>query len=184
MIEVQKPKVRSAGVEREPLRDELRPDAPRKWTMTARSNWDDVDLDREEQPNRLHIDKSEVPEGMDMRWVTAEVFGKSFADWRSDAEKRGWTPVHQQDFDGQFDGRFMPKGRTGEIVVDGLVLCARPMELSKRSKIKEMLAAGTPMEDVRKKLHGGLDVPGGDHASARDFNHIKSNVERIAIPGD
>src|SRR5690348_15974735 len=123
------------GVERETARPE--------WKMKAGANWHQVeasDLD-DASPDRLQISRDEMPEGMDFQWVTDSVFGQPQPERRAGFETRGWTPVHQDDFDGRFDGKFMTNGAQGEIKMDGLVLMARPLELSRRAKQRDRRAA-------------------------------------------
>src|SRR3989304_2837918 len=99
---------------------------PKQFKMKAKPNWENSDPDQEDTPDRLRINPALIPEGMAAQWVTDSVYGQGVPQHRADFERKGWTPVHQEDFDGQFDGMFMPKGKTGEIIVDGLVLMMRP----------------------------------------------------------
>ncbi len=169
------------AVEREPVRE---PVQTKKWNMRAAPNWETVDpLDRE-TPDRLFIDPSWIPQGMSLQWVTSEIFGQSQAQRRGMFERTGWTPVHQGDFDGQFDGRFMPKGREGEINVDGLVLMARPKAMTDKAQVLENRKAYEQVAIKEQALRGG-DIPitlDARHASATRSNKISKTVERIEIP--
>jgi len=169
------------GIEREEMRPE------NKWTMKAGNNWDNVeDFETDDNPDRLHIPRNEIPDGMDMLWVTDSVYGQPVPERRAQFEKKGWTPVHQVDFDGRFDGRWMLKGREGEIKMDGSVLMTRPLELSIRAKQRERRAA---LEQVAIKEQA---ITGGDlntsldsrHQSALKSNRINKSYERIQIPED
>jgi len=170
------------GVEREVKRPET------KWVMKARSQgWDDVpDIDLIDNPDKLHIPAEMIPEGMDMRWVVDTVLGQSFASHRSQAEKAGWTPVHPEDFDGRFDGKWTPKGSTSEIRMEGTCLMARPIELSIRAKRQDRRAALEQVAIKEQSLTGGdlntsLD---SRHESALRSNRINKSIERIQIPED
>src|SRR5260370_33997031 len=79
-----------------------------------------------EEETQLRIPKKEWPAGCALKWVTESVWGQPFPQVRARSEKGGWVPVHQEDFDGMYRGRFMPADFNGEIKVDGLVLMARP----------------------------------------------------------
>jgi hypothetical protein len=167
---------------REPMREAKRPEAPKLTMKNRPTGWDDVVEIEMDSADPLHIDPSQVPEGFSMRWVMDTCFGKSFPEHRSQAERNGWTPV---DPTGDFDGKFAYLATvTGgkEIRRDGLCLMARPKELSDRSRLAERMAAAVPMGEIHKKLHGGVDVEGGDHISARKFNHVKRSIERLEIP--
>ena len=184
MAEGKRGRPRNPGVEREVNR----PDA-KKWTLKAGANWahlTEADLE-DDTPDRLHFSRDIMPEGMDFQWVTDSVFGQPQPERRASFEKRGWTPVHQSDFDGAFDGKFMPSGKEGEIKMDGLVLMTRPMELSIRARARDRRSA---LEQVAVKEQGlmsgdiqgvGLDTR---HASALKSNRINKSIERISIPED
>jgi hypothetical protein len=180
-------KRRSPGVERErrgsPIeRDEKRP-AELKWTLAAGANWENVE---EESPHgALHIGPEEIPEGFDLQWVTDSVYGQPFARHRASFEKSGWTPVHNKDFDARFAGRFMPKSQEGEIKMDGLVLMARPLELSLKAKRKERQVAESKVAAMKdSRLRG--NIPGvsldARHRTALASNVIASEYEAITIP--
>jgi hypothetical protein len=166
-------------------RDEKRPEA-RQWTMKAGSNWEGLDgFEAEEHPNTMHIDPALIPEGMDLQWVTDSVLGKPFPEHRAAFERRGWTPVHPEDFDGRFDGMFDVKGSQGEIQRGGQVLMARPMELSRKAKRRESAAASDQVMSKVEAIKNG-DLAGvtldSRHKSALLHNHVTRSVERIAIP--
>jgi len=170
------------GVDREDSRPE------KKWTMKARENWDDIDLSAlDDSPDRMHVPRDLIPEGMDLRWVTDSVLGKPFAEWRASAEKVGWTPVHPEDFDGVFDGMFTPKGSKDEIRLEGSVLMARPLHLSQRAKQRDRRAALEQVSIKEAALTGGeIDGVSLDtrHKSALNSNRINKSYERISIPKD
>jgi hypothetical protein len=155
--------------------------------MRMRPNWETMaPEDHVETPDRLRIPRDQIPEGMDLQWVTDSIFGQPQAQSRAEFEKKGWTPVYQEDFGGIYDGRFMPKGKDGEINVDGTVLMARPLELSLKAKQKDRRAA---LEQVAVKEQA---LRGGDIGTSLDTNHpsavrlnsngIKKSFERLTIP--
>lgn len=176
-------KKKNPGVEREVMRPEKK-----EWTMKAGANWANVSPeDFNDSPDKLHIPRDQIPEGMDLQWVTDSVFGQPQPERRAQFEKRGWTPVHQEDFDGRFDGRFMARGKDGEIKMDGTVLMARPLELTQKAKLADRRAA---LEQVAVKEQGliGGDIKGvpldTQHPSALKSNKISKSFERITIPED
>lgn len=169
-------------IERDPMREATQ--KPLK--MRAKPNWESIDPNAPDTPDRLHIDASLIPEGMSLQWVTNSVFGQETPQHRSKFEARGWTPVHQEDFDGQFNGLFGSRDAPGEINVDGLVLMARPIELTQAATKREKIKA---MDQVRLKEQGLLsgDVNTGfdpTHPSAIRSNKINKTLERIEIPED
>lgn len=157
---------------------------PKTFKMKAKPNWESFDASSEETPDKLHIDSGLVPEGISLQWVTDSVYGQSMAQHRSGFERKGWTPVHQEDFDGVFDGMFMPKGAQGEIMNEGLVLMARPKEFTAKAKKLERRAALEQVHIKEQALRGG-DIPislDARHASALQTNKIGKSYERLPIP--
>ena len=167
--------------DREPMRD-----SQKTYKMRAKPNWEDVDPTMEDSPDKLHINPDLIPPGMSAQWVTDSIYGQPQPQHRANFEKKGWTPVHQEDFDGQFDGMFMPKGADGEIKVDGLTLMMRPKELTDRAKRNDRRNALEQVAIKEQALRGGdintsLD---SQHPSALRTNRISKSVERISIPED
>jgi hypothetical protein len=181
---VRKPRGRprkDTTIEREPKRES----AP-SLKMRAKPNWQEIDPSQEDLPDKLHIKAEMIPPGMSALWVTESVFGQPQPQRRATFERKGWTPVHQEDFDGQFDGVFMPKGDDGEIKVDGLVLMMRPKELTDKARLREERAAREQVVIKEQALRGG-DLPvslDATHPSAVGFNKIKKTVERIVAPDE
>lgn len=157
-----------------------------RWEMKAGANWETNDVNAVEGPDRLHIPQDQIPDGMDLMWVTDSVLGQPVPQHRAQFERKGWTPVHTaHDFDGRFDGRFTPKGQAGECNVDGLVLMARPLELTRKALDQDKRRARDQVRIKEQALYGGdIGASGADHPSARNFNHINRSVERIDIPRD
>lgn len=154
--------------------------------MKARPNWENADAEIADSPDRLHIDPSLIPEGMSAQWVTSSVFGQDMSQHRSKFEQRGWTPVHQEDFDGQFDGMFMPKGAQGEITVNGLVLMMRPKQMTDRAHHSNKIKALQQVAIKEQALRGGdLDIGlDAQHPSALKVNRVNKTMERIVVPED
>ena len=173
---------------RGPGRPRKEPEAPIRYKMKAKPNWDEDDVGgmEDESPDRLGIDPAIVPEGMSLQWVTDSVYGQGVPQHRARFEKRGWTPVHQEDFDGVLDGMFMPRGADGEIKVDGMVLMARPEEITRKAKLSERRKAQEIIRIKEQALRGGdintsLD---SQHPSALQTNRINRTMERLEIPED
>lgn len=173
---------RKTPIEREVMRE---PVSSKKFKMRAAPNWETVDPEAVDSPDRLRINPDLIPTGMAAMWVTDAVLGQGVPQHRSEFERKGWTPVHQEDFDGQFDGLFMPKGADGEINVEGLVLMMRPKEMSQKAERNDKRKAYEQVAIKEQALTGG-DMPGVSldprHRSATDTNRIRRSVERIEIP--
>lgn len=166
-------------------REAARPEAKR-WKMRAQPNWENFDPTEAETPDRLRISKDLIPDGMDLQWVTDSVFGQGVPQHRQRFERTGWTPVHQEDFDGRFNGMFMPFNAQGEINVDGMVLMARPLELSIKARRRDQREAIETVSRKERQLRGG-DLPislDASHPTAVSFNKVGKSMERITVPED
>src|SRR5882724_853688 len=157
--------MRESPIEREPMRLEHR--------MKHKANWLDMEPNDGPITDRFHIDPDQIPEGMAAQWVTDSVYGQPQTYHRSGFEKNGWTPVHGEDFEGRFDGVFMPKGTSGEIKVEGSTLMMRPQELSDRAKLRDAKAAQNKVTGIESHLTGESAIPS---------NRITKTYERIMIP--
>ena len=164
------------------------PPAHTRHKMKAKPNWEEEDIGGlpDESPDRLGIHPDLVPEGMSLQWVTDSVYGQQMPQHRARFEKRGWTPVHQEDFEGVLDGMFMPKGMEGEIKVDGMVLMARPVEMTRKANLADRRKAQDVIRIKEQALRGGdintsLD---SQHPSALNTNRINRTMERVEVPSD
>lgn len=173
-----------ASLDREPMREVKKSG---KWRMRASPNWETFDPTEEDTPDKLKIDKSLHPDGMSLLWVTDAIFGKPEPQRRAVFEKRGWTPVHQDDFDGQFNGMYMSKDAPGEVKHESCVLMARPKELTERARQMDQRRAKEAVSIKEQALRGGnLDGVSLDprHPSAVSSNRITKTMERIVVPED
>ena len=151
------PKARSEPIlEREFKRE---PTTTSRFKMRAAPNWESVDPNADSSPDRLRINPDLIPEGMSAMWVTDSVLGQGVPQHRSEFERKGWTPVHQDDFDSQFNGMFMPKNAPGEINVEGLVLMMRPVEMTMKAERAAKLKAYNQVALKEHALRSG-DIPG------------------------
>lgn len=166
-------------------REERREPTSTSFKMRAKPNWEDLDVSSDDTPDRLRIRAGIIPEGLSAQWVTDSVYGQSMAQHRAEFERKGWTPVHQEDFDGSLDGLFMPKGNAGEIKVEGLVLMVRPKEMTARANLEDKRKAVEQVMIKEQAMRGG-DIPislDSRHPSALSANKITKSLEQFDIPG-
>lgn len=167
-----------------PVEREDKRDIAPSLKMRAKPNWETIDPLAETTVDKLKIDPALIPEGMSAQWVTDSIYGQPQAQRRAGFEKGGWTPVHQSDFDGQFDGMFMPRGMDGEIKMEGLVLMMRPKEITDAAQRRDKRAAREQVMIKEAALTGG-DIGASldsQHPNALKFNHINKTRERLVIP--
>lgn len=176
-----KPRTRQTAPTRDPIR---------KPRMRMAADWDQNEYSSDDSVDRLHIPESvlktlEQEDGVRLQWVTTSVRGQPEPQLRARFEKGLWRPVYADDFGGIFDGKFTPKGASGEIEVDGLTLMARPVEFSKKADAREHRKAVDAVRIKEQAWRGGdLGVSGADHPSALASNRVNRTVERIEIPRD
>lgn len=144
----------------------------------------------EENEDRLRIAPEILEDfrnqGIDLQWVTTDIYGQPQSQRRARFERKGWQAVHADDFGGKLGEMFMAAGSTGEVNVEGLVLMHRPMEFTMRARARELQKAREQVQAKEQQMLGGQTnvTLGGDHPSALQYNKIRKTVERISVPKD
>jgi len=162
---------------------------PLHMKMKSRPNWESEDFIGvgHDEVDRLHIPADIVNalhrDGIALQWITRSIRGKDEPQETAKFTRRGWTPVHQSDFDGLLDGMFMPKGQDDVIGVDDCMLVARPVEIDAKARMSMRRDSGRPLQIVEESLGRGIpNVTGSNHHTATRGNHINKRMERIEIP--
>jgi len=158
--------------------------------MKARPNWESDDFVGVglEQGSRLHIPTEIVQrlyqDGGALQWITKSNRGMDMPQELAKMTRGGWTPVFQSDFDGLFDGMFMPKGDDSRpITVDDCMLVIRPVELQEKAYRAMRRDANLPLQIAEEQIgHGIPGVTGSTHPTALMGNRIKKSMERVEIP--
>src|SRR3569832_482913 len=124
--------------------------------------------------------------GDDLQWVTDSVLGQAAPQARMNFEINGWEPVTPDMWGGLFDGMFTKRGQQGEIIVEGLVLMWRPMELTLEARAEERAARDNALAAQANMIKGGqIHVMSAgfepDHPTAIQRNVFLRAVE---IPND
>jgi hypothetical protein len=85
---------------------------------------------------KLHIDPSEIPDGMDYRWVRYSVRGDTSFNNMGIMSRRGWTvvPSSRHPYLGNIDPLDVNATAMPYILVDGLILCERPAEFGEEER--------------------------------------------------
>jgi hypothetical protein len=143
----------------------------------------------EVEGSRMHIDKSEYPDGFDLQFVTKSIYGQEQPSHTAGFYRRGWEPVHGTDFEGRFDGRWTPPGYKGPIEIDGMILVARDARWSAKAKEDDRRKAQMALAVKEQQLRGGqiegVGMDGGStHPSALASNKIRKSYERLRVPRD
>lgn len=133
--------------------------------------------------DRLHIPRDMIPAGFDLQWITVSVFGQPQPQHRARFERKGWVPVHSEDWDSRFRGMFLPESHEGEIEVDGLVLMARPMVFSDKARRIDQRNAQERTQIKERQLRGGhLDGVTLDTHHETVINRVEKHLEPVPVP--
>lgn len=178
-------------VKRGPGRPKSKPETTEdigfKWKTKAKPNWDVADPSTVDTVDRLYIGRDEWPEGVALQWINKSVYGMEMPQRENGFYRAGWTPVHQEDFDGRFNGRFMLRDAPGQIVVDGSALVYTDIKIYNKLKQRDGRQAREQLDIKERALRGG-DLPGvtldAQHESALRKNTIGKSYERIDVPKD
>jgi hypothetical protein len=183
-------RIADTPVERSALRGGPRETVPPTNNRPQRHRLRDLsEMPPEVDGNRMFIHRSEFPDGFDLQFVTKSIYGQEQPSHLAGFYRRGWEPVHGDDFDGRFDGRWTPPGYTGPIEIDGMQLVARDARWSAEAKADDARKAQGALAVKEAQLRGGqiegVGMDGGaQHPSALATNRIRKSVERLQVPRD
>jgi hypothetical protein len=133
----------------------------------------------------LQIGKHEFPAGFDFQWVTEAVWGRPELQHRARFERAGWIPVHNDDFENKFRGRWVPWEYQGEIKQDGLVLMARSMSWTIKARESEARRANQRVQIKEQQLRqGALEgvTLSPQHPTAVRSNIVERSIDTISMP--
>jgi hypothetical protein len=152
------------------------------WKMKAGNNWETAD-ETVDNPNRLAISPDLFPEGMSLEFKTRSVMGQEQKDKLAGYYRAGWTPVHSTDFDGRF-ANMWGQDDSGYVVYEACILCARPSEMTARSRKRDQAEASLDAVNLKAQamISGGMAATGATHPSAISSNKINRTLERIDVP--
>jgi len=102
--------------------------------------------------DQFNFDRSIIPDGYDYQWNTVSVAGSTDAvrNINHTMYANGWRPVPSE----RHPGVFNKPGTTGEIVIEGMRLEYRPIQLTDEAKYEEQMKAYTQMKERDEALMG------------------------------
>lgn len=156
---------------------------------TERSIRDDIPRapDGMVRQRRGAIDPFELPEqikarfeeaGWSLEWKRYTCYGQSDISYENALAENHWEPVVTDEVPG-----FMPKGYTGAIIRDGLMLMKRPAYLTEEARREDIRAARELILTKEEQL--GQTPPGTltrDHPTARP--RVGKSFEPMEVPND
>jgi hypothetical protein len=162
--------------------DETRPgytdhmERARRRISELRAQYGDMD----DEDSDVYLDRfyAESPPGWTYEWKTHTVFGKAFPHYTTQLMRSGWAPVpanrHRELLYPEYDNE--------SIIIDGLMLCERPKELTDRRRLREKLKATDQVRNSEAKL---VEAPAGTaprDAHRKTQPRVGSTVGPIGVP--
>jgi hypothetical protein len=133
--------------------------------------------------DKFHIDASDIPDGMSYQWIASTVAGAEQRQSIAQFQQNGWESVPMS----RYPGRYGPEKLDGKpnhtpIIIDGLILCERPIELTIEAREEEISAARqlirTRNEQFQPKLPGALRERGTGLRAKRSIEGMPSDIGR------
>jgi hypothetical protein len=92
--------------------------------------------------DKFHVDAADIPDGMSYQWIAVTVAGTEQRNSLAQFQQNGWESVPMS----RYPGRYGPEKLAGKanhdpIIIDGLMLCERPIELTIEAREEEIGAA-------------------------------------------
>jgi hypothetical protein len=103
--------------------------------------------------DQFHIPKELIPKGYSYQWNTVTVYNREdlTVGQAMQMYENGWRPVPAE----RHPGRFVPVGKKGDIIRDGMRLEERPLSMTLEAAQEEEAAARRQMRDRDESLMGG-----------------------------
>lgn len=174
------PEVQMRAPMRDASRSVLREEDPR--ARAARRTQELLDHGQlpDEGPDEFYVDREEIPAGWDYEWKTRTVVNKEDPAYQVQLARSGWEPVPA--------GRhphFMPKDSTSPLIErKGMILMERPLEITKRVKMRDQ---GRALNQVRQKEAQLAGAPDGQFERENKGNSlvkVGKSYEPMPIPND
>ena len=119
------------------------PDTVRDGSLRSRSRR------RRADDNALYVPEEYKQPGMSYEWKKESVLGQEDPSYMSSQMENGWEPVALEKMP-----RFGRKGEVGVVRREGLVLCERPVELTREAEEEELERARNVVLNNQRKMLG------------------------------
>lgn len=125
--------------------------------------------------DKFHVDASAIPDGMSYEWKTHTVTGKEDPSYSVMLRDQGWDPV-----DASRHPEMVSEGYKGPIIRDGLMLCERPIELTREAQAEDRAAAREVIQTKRQQMG---DAPAGTlpREAPNLQNYARQSYEALPI---
>lgn len=139
--------------------------------------------------DQFDIPKELIPAGWSYQWNTVTVYNSADLTVGQTMQmyENGWRPVPAE----RHPGRFVPVGKTGDIIRDGMRLEERPASMTEEARQEDIAVARRQMTDRDESLMGGKasvrNLPPGMEMGGKyrgTGGSLKMNIDPgIDIPG-
>ena len=157
-----------------PERAEERPERVRTRTRTS--------LTVGPPTHDTYINFQNIPKDISLNWKLFTANGKEYPFYLQAMRKQGWEPVNPQEHP---DWLMLPPGYKEDVViVDGLILMERPIELTNQARAEERQLARRQIREAEQRL--GVtpkDTMTRDHEAVKP-KVIREMMRPIAIEDD
>ena len=132
--------------------------------------------------DQFQIPKELIPKGWSYQWNTVTVYNREdlVVGQAMQMYENGWRPVPAE----RHPGRFVPIGKKGDIIRDGMRLEERPLSMTQEAAREEEMAARRQMRDRDESLMGGKagltrNMPEGsmDPRYRGTGGHLRMNID-------
>jgi len=126
-----------------PHSEGIRSEAPRKRVRKHKGG---------QYHDKFYVDPATIPEGSSYEWKTHSVYNKVDPGYQIQLREQGWEPV-----DPRRHPELIAEGHKGPIIRDGLMLCERPIELTREAMEEDNHAARAAVRAKEQQMHGTPD---------------------------
>lgn len=124
--------------------------------------------------DKFAVPPEKIPIGTSYEWKTKTVFGQTNTSYETFLRAQGWEPVPSSRHPDM-----MPEGYDGPVEIDGMVLCERPMELTREAMQEDFRNAREAVQVKEQQLYGTPDGQFQRHRAngSNDFIQVNRSVE-------
>lgn len=125
--------------------------------MVQGRNGEELTRRRTQVGDSFDVPAHEIPKGWTYQWNIMTVVGEEKTDVQLEMHANGWRPVPAN----RHPGRWTPNGHTGAIIVRGLRLEERPIQLTAEAKAEDEGRARAQVRDQTDALRLSKKIPEG-----------------------
>lgn len=134
--------------------------------------------------DRFWVPPELIPDGWAYQWNVVTVKGQENPSDQAALVRAGWTPVPAE----RHPGLFVPNGTKGPIIVDGLRLDERPMELEMEARTEDRQQALHQVNGSREQFGFRPTASGfegsdtSNNPAVRNNSFAKVSREQVTVP--